>query len=249
MTDRIRPLIAGNWKMNGLKASWSEFEAMLAGSSEVSAKADLLVCPPATLLAAFAAKATKAVAVGAQDCHTKASGAHTGDISAEMLADAGASAIIVGHSERRADHGETDAIVHQKTEAVWRAGLTAIVCIGETQGQRDAGQTLDICGGQLERSLPAASKADNLVVAYEPVWAIGTGLTPTVQDVEQVHKFIRDLLVQRFKDEGARMRILYGGSVKPSNAAELMGVANVNGALVGGASLKAADFLAIAKGC
>lgn len=249
MTDRIRPLIAGNWKMNGLKASWSEFEAMLAGSSEVSAKADLLVCPPATLLAAFAAKATKAVAVGAQDCHTKASGAHTGDISAEMLADAGASAIIVGHSERRADHGETDAIVHQKTEAVWRAGLTAIVCIGETQGQRDAGQTLDVCGGQLERSLPAASKADNLVVAYEPVWAIGTGLTPTVQDVEQVHKFIRDLLVQRFKDEGARMRILYGGSVKPSNAAELMGVANVNGALVGGASLKAADFLAIAKGC
>lgn len=249
MTDRIRPLIAGNWKMNGLKASWSEFEAMLAGSSEVSAKADLLVCPPATLLAAFAAKATKAVAVGAQDCHTKASGAHTGDISAEMLADAGASAIIVGHSERRAEHGETDAIVHQKTEAVWRAGLTAIVCIGETQGQRDAGQTLDVCGGQLERSLPAASKADNLVVAYEPVWAIGTGLTPTVQDVEQVHKFIRDLLVQRFKDEGARMRILYGGSVKPSNAAELMGVANVNGALVGGASLKAADFLAIAKGC
>jgi triosephosphate isomerase (TIM) len=249
MTDHIRPLIAGNWKMNGLKASWSEFEAMLAGSSEVSAKADLLVCPPATLLAAFAAKATKAVAVGAQDCHTKASGAHTGDISAEMLADAGASAIIVGHSERRAEHGETDAIVHQKTEAVWRAGLTAIVCIGETQGQRDAGQTLDICGGQLERSLPAASKADNLVVAYEPVWAIGTGLTPTVQDVEQVHKFIRDLLVQRFKDEGARMRILYGGSVKPSNAAELMAVANVNGALVGGASLKAADFLAIAKGC
>jgi triosephosphate isomerase len=249
MTDRIRPLIAGNWKMNGLKASVSEFEAMLAGSTEVSAKADLLVCPPATLLAAFAAKATKAVAVGAQDCHTKASGAHTGDISAEMLADAGASAIIVGHSERRADHGETDAIVYQKTEAVWRAGLTAIVCIGETQSQRDAAQTLDICGGQLARSLPAASKAGNLVVAYEPVWAIGTGRTPTAQDVEQVHKFIRDLLVQRFNEEGARMRILYGGSVKPSNAAELMAVANVNGALVGGASLKAADFLAIAKGC
>jgi triosephosphate isomerase (TIM) len=251
MTDRIRPLIAGNWKMNGLKAAMAEFEAMLAGSSEVSAKADLLVCPPATLLAAFAdrAKATKAVAVGAQDCHTKPSGAHTGDISAEMLADAGASAVIVGHSERRADHGETDSIVHQKAEAAWRAGLTAIVCIGETQSQRDAGQTLDICGGQLERSLPAASKAGNLVVAYEPVWAIGTGLTPTAQDVEQVHKFIRDLLVRRFKEEGTRMRILYGGSVKPSNAAELMAVANVNGALVGGASLKAADFLAIAKGC
>jgi triosephosphate isomerase len=251
MTDRIRPLIAGNWKMNGLKASLAEFEAMLAGSSDVTAKADLLVCPPATLLAAFAEKARggTGVAVGAQDCHTKASGAHTGDISAEMLADAGASAIIVGHSERRADHGETDAIVHQKAEAVWRAGLTAIVCIGETQSQRDAGQTLEVCRSQLERSLPAASRADNLVVAYEPVWAIGTGLTPTAQDVEQIHQFIRGLLVQRFNQEGARMRILYGGSVKPSNAAELMAVANVNGALVGGASLKAADFLAIAKGC
>jgi triosephosphate isomerase len=251
MTDRIRPLIAGNWKMNGLKASWSEFEAMLSGSSEVSEKADLLVCPPATLLAGFADKVrgAKALAVGAQDCHPEASGAHTGDISAEMLADAGASAIIVGHSERRADHGETDALVHQKAEAVWRAGLIAIVCIGETQSQRDAGQTLDILRGQLDNSLPAASKADNLVVAYEPVWAIGTGLTPTAADVEQIHKFIRELLVQRFKEEGARMRILYGGSVKPSNAAELMAVANVNGALVGGASLKAADFLAIAKGC
>jgi triosephosphate isomerase len=251
MTDRIRPLIAGNWKMNGLKAATAEFEAMLTGSAEVSAKADLLVCPPATLLAAFAEKArgAKALAVGAQDCHPTASGAHTGDISAEMLADAGASAIIVGHSERRADHGETDAIVHQKAEAVWRAGLTAIVCIGETQSQRDAGQTLGVCGGQLEKSLPAASKADNLIVAYEPVWAIGTGLTPTAEDVEQIHKFIRDLLVQRFEQEGLRMRILYGGSVKPSNASELMAVANVNGALVGGASLKAADFLAIAKGC
>ena len=251
MTDRIRPLIAGNWKMNGLKASWSEFAAMLAGSSEVSAKADLLVCPPATLLAGFADKArgVKALAVGAQDCHPQPSGAHTGDISAEMLADAGASAIIVGHSERRAAHGETDAIVHQKAEAVWRAGLSAIVCIGETQSQRDAGQTLDILRGQLATSLPAASRADNLVVAYEPVWAIGTGLTPTAADVEQIHKFIRELLVQRFKEEGPRMRILYGGSVKPSNAAELMAVANVNGALVGGASLKASDFLAIAKGC
>jgi len=251
MTNRIRPLIAGNWKMNGLKASWSEFEAMLAGSSEVSEKADLLVCPPATLLAAFADKArgARALAVGAQDCHPKASGAHTGDISAEMLADAGASAIIVGHSERRADHGETDAIVHQKAEAVWRAGLTAIVCIGETQSQRDAGQTLDILRGQLDRSLPVASKEGNLVVAYEPVWAIGTGLTPTAGDVEQIHQFIRELLIQRFNEEGVRMRILYGGSVKPSNAAELMAVANVNGALVGGASLKAADFLAIARGC
>ena len=251
MTDAIRPLIAGNWKMNGLKASSAEFEAMLAGAPGVAAKADLLVCPPATLIAAFAEKArgSRTIAIGAQDCHPKASGAHTGDLSAEMLADAGASAIIVGHSERRADHGESDALVRQKTEAVWRAGLTAIICVGETRQQRDAGQALDICRGQLDLSLPDQARADNLVVAYEPVWAIGTGLTPTAGDVQQIHKFIRDFLMARFNGEGARTRILYGGSVKPSNAAELMAVANVNGALVGGASLKAADFLAIAAGC
>jgi triosephosphate isomerase len=250
MTDAIRPLIAGNWKMNGLKASIAEFDAMLTGAADVAAKADLLVCPPATLVAALADKARgKRIAVGAQDCHANASGAHTGDISAEMLADAGASAIIVGHSERRADHGEDDLMVKQKAEAAWRAGLTAIVCVGETQTQRDAGQTLDILHGQLNLSLPEGSRAGNLVVAYEPVWAIGTGLTPTAKDVEQIHGFIRQLLTSRFSTEGARMRILYGGSVKPSNAAELMAVANVNGALVGGASLKAADFLAIAKGC
>jgi triosephosphate isomerase len=251
MTDVIRPLIAGNWKMNGLKASMGEFEAMLAGAADVAARADLLVCPPATLIAAFADKArgSEALAVGAQDCHPKVSGAHTGDISAEMLADAGASAIIVGHSERRADHGESDLLVRQKAEAVWRAGLTAIVCIGETQQQRDAGQTLDICGRQLNVSVPDGARAGNLVVAYEPVWAIGTGLTPTAQDVEQIHRFIRELLIARFSGEGAGIRILYGGSVKPSNAAELMAVANVNGALVGGASLKASDFLAIAAGC
>ena len=251
MSDAIRPLIAGNWKMNGLKSSLLEFEAMLAGASDLAAKADLLVCPPATLIAGFAerARGSKTLAVGAQDCHPKASGANTGDISAEMLADAGARAIIVGHSERRADHGETDVLVRQKAEAVWRAGLTAIVCIGETQNQRDQGQTLDICGGQLDVSLPDGARSGNLVVAYEPVWAIGTGLTPTVGDVEQIHGFLRDSLIARFKGEGARIRILYGGSVKPSNARELMAVANVNGALVGGASLKAADFLAIARGC
>lgn len=251
MTDAIRPLIAGNWKMNGLKASSAEFEAMLAGAPGVAGKADLLVCPPATLIAAFAEKArgSKGLTVGAQDCHPKASGAHTGDISAEMLADAGASAVIVGHSERRADHGESDGLVRQKAEAVWRAGLTAIVCIGETQHQRDAGQTLGICRGQLEGSLPDGATSGNLVVAYEPVWAIGTGLTPTSGDVEQVHRFIRDFLSSRFSAEGTRIRILYGGSVKPSNARELMAIANVNGALVGGASLKAADFLAIASGC
>jgi triosephosphate isomerase len=250
MTDAIRPLIAGNWKMNGLKGSAAEFDAMLNGAAEMAAKADLLVCPPVTLVAAFADKARgKTVAVGAQDCHPKASGAHTGDIAAEMLADVGVSAIIVGHSERRADHGESDALVRQKAEAAWRAGVIAIVCIGETQGQRDAGQTLDILRGQLDGSLPDASTAANLVVAYEPVWAIGTGLTPTAQDVEQIHGFIRGVLTSRFSADGAKMRILYGGSVKPSNAAELMAVNNVNGALVGGASLKAADFLAIAKGC
>src|SRR3979411_777343 len=180
MTDAIRPLIAGNWKMNGLKSSQAEFEAMLAGASDVADKAVLLVCPPATLIAAFAEKArgSKTLAVGAQDCHPKASGAHTGDISAEMLADAGAKAIIVGHSERRADHGESDGLVRQKAEAAWRAGLTAIVCIGETQRHRDSGQTLEVCGGQLKGSLPDSARADNLVVAYEPGLAIGTGGAP-----------------------------------------------------------------------
>jgi triosephosphate isomerase (TIM) len=251
MTDAIRPLIAGNWKMNGLKASAAEFDAMLAGAAGLAARADLLICPPATLVAGFAerARASTALCVGAQDCHPKTSGAHTGDISAEMLADAGARAIIVGHSERRADYGETDALVRQKAEAAWRAGLTALVCIGETRKQRDSGKTLEICGTQLLGSLPDGSTAANLVVAYEPVWAIGTGLTPTVKDVEQVHRFIRQSLTLRFADEGSRIRILYGGSVKPSNAGELMAVADVNGALVGGASLKAADFLAIATGC
>jgi triosephosphate isomerase (TIM) len=251
MSPTIRPLIAGNWKMNGLRSSMAEFEAMLVGASKVAAKADLLVCPPATLIAAFAAKlaGSKGLLIGGQDCHPKPSGAHTGDISAEMLADAGASAVIVGHSERRADHGEDDSLVRQKAEAAWRAGLTAVVCIGETRSQRDAGKTLDICRGQLQGSLPEGARADNLVVAYEPVWAIGTGLTPTAKDVEQIHQFIRQTLSARFNQEGVRMRILYGGSVKPSNARELMGIANVNGALIGGASLKATDFLAIAADC
>ena len=251
MSDAIRPLIAGNWKMNGLTSAMAEFEAMIAGAAGVAAKADLLVCPPVTLLAAFAARATSVagLTVGAQDCHDKMSGAHTGDISAEMLADAGATAIIVGHSERRADHRETDAIIRRKAEAVWRAGLIAIVCVGETQGERDGGRTLDVVGGMLNGSLPDGTTAANTVVAYEPVWAIGTGRTPTTADVEEVHGFIRSRLEARFDGEAARLRILYGGSVKPSNAAELMAVANVNGALVGGASLKAADFLAIAAAC
>jgi triosephosphate isomerase len=251
MSNPIRPLIAGNWKMNGLKSSMAEFEAMLAGAPKVAGKADLLVCPPATLIALFAERllGSRDLALGGQDCHPQPSGAHTGDISAEMLADAGASAVIVGHSERRTDHGESDGLVRQKAAAAWRAGLTAIVCVGETQQRRDSGQTLEVCQRQLNDSLPDGARADNLVVAYEPVWAIGTGVTPTTEDVKQIHYFIRELLIGRFNGEGTKIRILYGGSVKPSNARELMAVPNVNGALVGGASLKAADFLAIAGDC
>ncbi len=233
--------------MNGLAASAGELTAMIAAAPQVKGRADLLICPPATLVAAFAAAAKGSpVAIGAQDCHARVSGAHTGDISAEMLVDAGAGAIIVGHSERRADHGESDAAVRAKAEAAWRAGAVAIVCVGETRAERDAGKALDVVGAQLAGSLPDGATAVNTVVAYEPVWAIGTGLTPTPADVAEVHAFIRERLVARFKDQGAAMRILYGGSVKPSNAAELMAVANVNGALVGGASLKAADFIGIA---
>jgi triosephosphate isomerase len=244
----LRPLIAGNWKMNGLKASASELGQMIAGADGPAQKADLLICPPATLVLAFAgAVQGSPLRIGAQDCHPKPSGAHTGDTSAEMLADSGATAIIVGHSERRADHGETDLLVRQKAEATWRAALIAIVCVGETQDQRDAGQTLEVVGRQLAGSLPDGATAANLVVAYEPVWAIGTGRTPTPKDVQDVHGFIRDQLTQRFSGEGTRVRILYGGSVKPSNAAELLAVPNVNGALIGGASLKAADFLGIAQ--
>ena len=250
MTDKRRPLIAGNWKMNGLKASMNELASIWQGAGDLKGKADLLICPPATLLfTATAVVSGSKVAIGAQDCHPAASGAHTGDISAEMLADAGASAVIVGHSERRADHGESDALVRSKAEAAWRAKLIAIVCVGETQAERDAGQALDVVGRQLAGSVPDGATAANLVVAYEPVWAIGTGRTPTTKDVEEVHGFIRSKLNERFSQEGSGVRILYGGSVKPSNAAELMAVANVDGALVGGASLKAVDFLAIAAAC
>lgn len=249
MTAAIRPLIAGNWKMNGLKASLAEFEAMLKGAQAVADKADLLVCPPATLIAAFAekAKGAKTLSVGAQDCHPKPSGAHTGDLSAEMLADAGATAVIVGHSERRADHGETSESVKAKAEAAHRAGLTAIICIGETKDERISGSTLSVVSKQLKDSSPASASSANTVIAYEPVWAIGTGLTPTPEDVKAVHAAIRRDLVDLFGGEGSKMRILYGGSVKPENAATLMAVEHVDGALVGGASLKAGDFLAIVR--
>ena len=244
----IRPMVAGNWKMNGLKASLGEVEALKAGLGERAGRvaADVMLCPPATLVAAMAAVASgSSIAVGGQDCHPNSSGAHTGDIAAEMLRDAGAAAVIVGHSERRADHGEGDATVRAKAEAAHRAGLVAIVCVGETATQRKAGETLAVVGAQLQGSLPDGATAQTTIVAYEPVWAIGTGLTPTAADVAEVHAMMRDALVQRFGPQGQAMRLLYGGSVKASNAAELMGVANVNGALVGGASLKAADFLGI----
>jgi triosephosphate isomerase len=240
----IRPLVAGNWKMNGLTASLAEAEAMAKGLSNEAA--DVLICPPATLVARLAATlGGSRIAVGGQDCHAKASGAHTGDISAEMLRDAGASAVIVGHSERRTDHLESDALVKSKAEAAHRAGLVAIVCVGETAAERQSGQTLTVVGRQLAGSLPDSCRAADTIIAYEPVWAIGTGLTPTVADVAEVHGAIRAALAARFGGEGEAMRILYGGSVKASNAKELMAVANVNGALVGGASLKAADFLGI----
>lgn len=242
-----RPLVAGNWKMNGLRPSAAEFTKILAGAGDVAGKSDLMVCPPATLLAAFAEQARgSTVAVGGQDCHAEPSGAFTGDISAEMLKDAGASAVIVGHSERRTLHKEIDTDVRAKTQAAWRAGLVAIVCIGETRAEREAGQTLDVLGRQLDGSLADGVTAANLVVAYEPVWAIGTGLTPTTNDVAQAHAFIRERIGSRHGAVAQTVRILYGGSVKPSNAKELMGVANVDGALVGGASLKAEDFLGIA---
>jgi triosephosphate isomerase len=247
MATAPRPLIAGNWKMNGRQASGTELTRIIEGSRDFVTHTDLLVCPPATLVAGFATLATgTSVMIGGQDCHAEPSGAFTGDIAAEMLKDAGASAVIVGHSERRTYHRETDAEVEAKARAAWRAELTAIVCIGETQEQRVGGRTLDVVGVQLENSLPEGATAANTVIAYEPVWAIGTGLTPTPADVAEVHGFIRERLAARFAGVGRGTRILYGGSVKPSNAGELMGVENVNGALVGGASLKAEDFLGIA---
>jgi triosephosphate isomerase len=247
MASNLRPLVAGNWKMNGLSASVAELEKIVAGAGRVSGKAELMICPPATLIAQFA-KTVKgsSVVIGSQDCHAAASGAHTGDISAEMLADAGATAVIVGHSERRTDHHETDAQVRAKAQAAWRAGLTAILCIGETRAQREAGEALKVVGSQLQGSVPDGATGANLVIAYEPVWAIGTGLTPTPADVAEVHASIRKSLRARFGEEGGNIRILYGGSVKPSNARELLNIQDVNGGLIGGASLKADDFLAIA---
>lgn len=233
--------------MNGLRASLAEAQKICDGAGALSAKVELAICPPATLAGALGLmRETTPVALGGQDCHSSPSGAHTGDISAEMWADIGARYVIVGHSERRADHGETDAIVASKANAVLRAGLIPIICLGESLDERDGGQAVSVVERQLLNSVPDAAGEAEFVVAYEPIWAIGTGRTPTVSQVEEVHNQMRKALVARFGPPQDRTRLLYGGSVKPANAAELMHASNVDGALVGGASLKADDFLAIA---
>ena len=248
MTPGVRPLAAGNWKMNGLKTALAELEAMKKGVEAGGAGvAEVAVCPPATLIAmaAWALRDGK-IALGGQNCHAADNGAYTGEISAPMLKDVGAAYVIVGHSERRAGFGETDAMVRAKAEAARKAGLVAILCVGETREERESGEAEAVVAAQVRGSVPPGSTAETLVIAYEPVWAIGTGLTPTAEDVAQMHASIRNLLGEILGEEGAKTRILYGGSVKPANAKELLGLPNVDGALVGGASLKAADFLAIA---
>jgi triosephosphate isomerase len=246
-------LIAGNWKMNGLSKDGVALARDLAGrmKGRPDRAFDMAVCPPFTLIGAVVqAVAGAGIAVGGQDCHPKAKGAHTGDVSAAMLADLGCRCVIVGHSERRTDHGETDVMVAAKAEAAIAAGLTVILCIGETEAERDAGRTLEVVKRQIAGSLPKSAAAENLVIAYEPVWAIGTGRTPTTPEVAEVHARIRALLGERLGPAAAeRLRILYGGSMKPSNASELLALADVDGGLVGGASLNADDFWAIAEAC
>ncbi|MFY8032132.1 MAG: triose-phosphate isomerase [Devosia sp.] len=247
MADRRIPLIAGNWKMNGLNAALVEIDK-LAGLLGAGERPDcaVAICPPATLLSALSARAgATGILTGGQDCHPKASGAHTGDISAVMLADAGATYVIVGHSERRTDHHEDDALVRSKALAALGAGLTPIICVGETRAEREAGRAIAVVTSQLLGSVPDEAGTNEVVIAYEPVWAIGTGLTPTIADVEAMHASIRAQLADRFGAAGKTIRILYGGSMKPANAKEILAVANVDGGLVGGASLLANDFYGI----
>lgn len=248
MTHGSRPLVAGNWKMNGLRECLGEAASICEGVAAGGAgTAEIVVCPPATLLMAAARICEGApVGLGGQDCHAEPSGAFTGDISAEMLKDAGAAYVILGHSERRAGHHETDKIVCAKATAALRAGLTAIICVGETRAARDAGEAFSIVGVQLAGSIPENSPPEQIIIAYEPVWAIGSGLTPARQDIAEMHGFIRDRMNRLLAGQGAGTRILYGGSVRPANAAELLSVENVDGALVGGASLHSAEFMAIA---
>ncbi len=246
----IRPLIAGNWKMNGVTASLQVAKDIAAGLSGYADGADCLICPPATLLAAMSdnTRGTR-LATGAQDCHAKVSGAHTGDVSAQMIADVGGTYVIIGHSERRADHGETSEAVAAKAEAAFEAGVTPIICVGETLEERESNRTIEVVSQQLAGSIPESATGKSFVIAYEPVWAIGTGHVATVAQVENVHGRIRDILSERFGGQGNDTPILYGGSMKPDNAAELLRVPNVNGGLIGGASLKADDFLSIYAAC
>ncbi|WP_394689431.1 triose-phosphate isomerase [Hoeflea sp.] len=251
MTPDIRPLVAGNWKMNGTRENLDQIKAIADGlGPDLTDKIDALICPPSTLLYVATAIADETpLAIGGQDCHTEQSGAFTGDISAQMIADCLADYVLVGHSERRTLHEESDATIRAKAEAARAGGLVRVICIGETEAERKFGDTLKVLDTQLAGSVPDGATAKDTVIAYEPVWAIGTGLTPTVADVTEAHAFIRDQMKSRFAGEGEQMRLLYGGSVKPSNAVQLLAVPHVDGALIGGASLKAADFLAICKAC
>jgi len=241
----MQPLIAGNWKMHGLRADLAEIESIAAMAAKLRRGVDVLVCPPATLIAEAARIADGRIAIGGQDCHPEISGHHTGDISAEMLKDAGASAVITGHSERRRDHGETNALVAAKASAARRAGLLAIVCVGETESQRDDGDALSICGGQIVASVPTGMTEADLAIGYEPLWAIGSGRVPTSQEIVQMHAHIRKCLILQLGPHGKNIRILYGGSVNPADARAILALPGVGGALVGGASLKAVDFTAI----
>ncbi|WP_084396107.1 triose-phosphate isomerase [Henriciella aquimarina] len=246
----VRPLIAGNWKMNGTHRSLDLVRDVVSGLASLEDKADCLVCPPATLLGQVSQIAGESrLVTGGQDCHAEESGAHTGDIAAEMIADMGATYVIIGHSERRSDHGESDAIVAAKAEAAFRADLVPIICVGETLEEREADKTIDVISSQLKNSIPDSAANQTFVVAYEPVWAIGTGKVATPGQVAEVHDEIRKQLSQRFGSHGDERPLLYGGSMKPGNAAELLALENVNGGLIGGASLKAEDFLAIYAAC
>lgn len=247
MTTTISPLIAGNWKMNGLRGSLDELAALARLLTTGAApRAIVVICPPATILSEVVDQgATAGILAGGQDCHAESHGAHTGDISASMLADAGAQYVIVGHSERRADHGETDAQVCSKAEAAIGAGLKPIICVGETEAQRDSGQAEHVVAAQLAGSIPDAASLHEVIVAYEPIWAIGTGRTPSLEDIASMHASIRKELCARFSEKGPDIRILYGGSLKPQNAREILEVENVNGGLVGGASLLAKDFYTV----
>lgn len=241
----MRPLIAGNWKMNGTSASLAQIEKVAAAVKANPPAADVLICPPATLIERAAKTAAGRIAIGGQDCHAEISGAFTGDVSAEMLKDAGASAVIVGHSERRQYHHETDAMVAAKAKAAWRAGLFAIICIGESEEQRAADKALHICSAQIAASVPEGATGANTAVAYEPIWAIGTGKTASSADIAQMHAHIRQSLIKTLGEVGTTIRILYGGSMKPSNAAEILAIRDVAGGLIGGASLRSEDFEAI----